>query len=569
MTLLIIIIALALIFDYINGFHDAANSIATVVSTKVLTPFQAVLWAALFNTVAFWIFKDHAVANSISKTVYKEFITLPVIFSGLLAAIFWNLLTWWYGIPSSSSHTLIGGFAGAAIAHALSVKGINFSWAKIVDADTIIRTILFIFLAPLIGIVISMFITVVTIMRNIWYRIAIIVVATLLTAFLFDYFENSKMNENAQKFYGIDKYKSEVASIKSNLNENKADTVLLKKLQLTEVKLAKATASFNSIHPFIENFDNTSAEYIAKVAKDSGWLDQVAVSKLKDAVRNANDFLVLEAKAPENDDAKKEFDNAKVITEEYKAPIKLFLAGTISIDSTISLINQIYPIQAKNMNKVKSKLAGFNIEKTFSSEIDKADNTMIVNGIFGAALIFILIYIYVEKIKTPTAQSVGNMFKKLQLFSSAAFSIGHGGNDAQKVMGIIGAALIASGSIQDFASLPSWVPIACYLAIGMGTMSGGWKIVKTMGTKITKVTPLEGVCAETAGALTLFTVSQFGIPVSTTHTITGSIIGVGATKRLSAVRWGVTINLLWAWILTIPVSAALAAIFYYIIQLLK
>jgi len=566
MTLLIIIIALALIFDYINGFHDAANSIATVVSTKVLTPFQAVLWAALFNTVAFWIFKDHAVANSISKTVYKEFITLPVIFSGLLAAIFWNLLTWWYGIPSSSSHTLIGGFAGAAIAHALSVKGINFSWAKIVDADTIIRTILFIFLAPLIGIVISMFITVVTIMRNIWYRIAIIVVATLLTAFLFDYFENSKMNENAQKFYGIDKYKSEVASIKSNLNENKADTVLLKKLQLTEEKLSKATASFNSIHPFIENFDNTSAKYIAKVAKDSGWLDQVAASKLKDAVRNANDFLVLEAKAPENDDAKKEFDNAKVITEEYKAPIKLFLAGTISIDSTISLINQIYPIQAKNMNKVKSKLAGFNIEKTFSSEIDKADNTMIVNGIFGAALIFILIYIYVEKIKTPTAQSVGNMFKKLQLFSSAAFSIGHGGNDAQKVMGIIGAALIASGSIQDFASLPGWVPVACYLAIGLGTMSGGWKIVKTMGSKITKVTPLEGVAAETAGAFTLFFTGQMGIPVSTTHTITGSIIGVGATKRLSAVRWGVTTNLLWAWVLTIPVSAVLAAITYFIVK---
>ena len=570
MTLLIIIIALALIFDYINGFHDAANSIATVVSTKVLTPFQAVLWAALFNTVAFWIFKDHAVANSISKTVYKEFITLPVIFSGLLAAIFWNLLTWWYGIPSSSSHTLIGGFAGAAIAHALSIKGIHFSWAKIVDADTIIKTILFIFLAPLIGIVTSMFITVVTIMRNIWFRIGIIVVTTLLTAFLFDYFENSKMNENAQKFYGIDKYKKEVATLKSELTNlngyGETDTILSKKLQLTEEKLTKATASFNSIHPFIENFDNTSANYIAKVAKDSGWLDQIAVSKLKDAVRNANDFLVLEAKAHENDSAKKEYDIAKVITEEYKAPVKLFLAGAISIDSTVVLINQIYPIQTKNIDKVKSKLAKFNIEKTFSNEIDKADNTMIVNGIFGTALIFILIYLYVEKIKTPTALTVGNMFKKLQLFSSAAFSIGHGGNDAQKVMGIIGAALIASGSIQDFASLPNWVPVACYLAIGMGTMSGGWKIVKTMGSKITKVTPLEGVAAETAGAFTLFFTGQMGIPVSTTHTITGSIIGVGATKRLSAVRWGVTTNLLWAWILTIPVSGALAAITYFIVK---
>ena len=572
MTLLIVIIALALIFDYINGFHDAANSIATVVSTKVLTPFQAVLWAALFNTVAFWIFKDHAVANSISKTVYKEFITLPVIFSGLLAAIFWNLLTWWYGIPSSSSHTLIGGFAGAAIAHALSVKGINFSWAKIVDADTIIKTILFIFLAPLIGIVTSMFITVVTIMRNIWYRIAIIVVATLLTAFLFDYFENSKMNENAQKFYGIDKYKTEVAALKSELTNlngyGETDTILSKKLQLTEEKLSKATASFNSIHPFIENFDNTSADSIAKVAKANGWLDQVAISKLKDEVRNANDFLVLEAKAPENDSAKNEYNKAKIITEEYKAPVKLFLAGTIDADSTVALINKIYPIQPKNIDKVKAKLAKFNIEKVFSYEIDKADNTMIVNGIFGAALIFILIYLYVEKIKTPTALTVGNMFKKLQLFSSAAFSIGHGGNDAQKVMGIIGAALIASGSIQDFASLPGWVPVACYLAIGMGTMSGGWKIVKTMGSKITKVTPLEGVAAETAGAFTLFFTGQMGIPVSTTHTITGSIIGVGATKRLSAVRWGVTTNLLWAWILTIPVSSVLAAVTYFIVKFL-
>jgi PiT family inorganic phosphate transporter len=570
MTLLIIIIALALIFDYINGFHDAANSIATVVSTKVLTPFQAVLWAALFNTVAFWIFKDHAVANSISKTVYKEFITLPVIFSGLLAAIFWNLLTWWYGIPSSSSHTLIGGFAGAAIAHALSVKGIHFSWAKIVDADTIIKTILFIFLAPLIGIVTSMFITIVTIMRNIWLRIGIIVLTTLLTAFLFDYFENSKMNENAQKFYGIDKYKKEVATLKSELTNlngyGETDTFLSKKLQLTEEKLTKATASFNSVHPFIENFDNTSANYIAKVAKDSGWLDQIAVSKLKDAARNANDFLVLEAVAPENDAAKKEYDKAKVITEDYKAPVKLFLAGSISVDSTVTLLNQIYPIQPKNIDKVKAKLTNFNIEKTFAEEIDKADNTMIVNGIYGTALIFILIYLYVEKIKTPNALSVGNMFKKLQLFSSAAFSIGHGGNDAQKVMGIIGAALIASGSIQDFASLPNWVPIACYLAIGLGTMSGGWKIVKTMGSKITKVTPLEGVAAETAGAFTLFFTGQMGIPVSTTHTITGSIIGVGATKRLSAVRWGVTTNLLWAWILTIPVSGALAAITYFIVK---
>jgi len=565
MTLLIIIIALALIFDYINGFHDAANSIATVVSTKVLTPFQAVLWAALFNSVAYWIFKDHAVANSISKTVYKEFITLPVIFSGLIAAIFWNLLTWWYGIPSSSSHTLIGGFAGAAIAHALSIKGFDYSWSKIVDADTILKTVLFIFLAPIIGIIISVFITLVTIMRNIWWRLFIITATTLLTAFLFDYFENSKMNENAQKFFSIDKYKKEISVLKTELEEKKNDSVLLAKIESAQEKLEKANANFDHIHPYIENFDKTSANHIAKIAKDSGWLNSIAVSKLKDAVRNANDFLVLEAKSPEDEAAKLKYDEAKVVTEKYKEPLKLFLDGTISQDSAFVLVNQIYPIQPKNMDKVKAKMAKFNIEKSFASEIDKADNTIIVNGIFGAAILFMLIYVYVEKIKTPTAYTVANMFKKLQLFSSAAFSIGHGGNDAQKVMGIIGAALIASGSIQDFASLPNWVPVACYLAIGLGTMSGGWKIVKTMGSKITKVTPLEGVAAETAGAFTLFFTGQMGIPVSTTHTITGSIIGVGATKRLSAVRWGVTTNLLWAWILTIPVSAVLAAITYYIV----
>ena len=566
MTLLIVIIALALIFDYINGFHDAANSIATVVSTKVLTPFQAVLWAALFNVVAFWIFKDHAVANSISKTVYKDFITLPVIFSGLLAAIFWNLLTWWYGIPSSSSHTLIGGFAGAAIAHALMIKGIDYSWAKIVDADTIIKTILFIFLAPIIGIIISIFITVVTIMRNVWIRLCIISVVTFATVLMFDHFEASKMNENVQKFYGIDKYKKEVSNINEELKTNKADTILLANLAINEEKLSKATAFYEQIKPSVDNFDQLGADSIAEIANTNGWLAGVAVSKLKDEVRNANDFLVLEAKAPENKDAKAEYAIAKDITEGYKAPLKLYLEGTIDLDSTLVLVNSIYPIQAKNIDKVKAKITKFNIEKTFSSEIDKSDNTMIVYGIIGSSILFMLVYIYVEKIKTPTARSVAYMFKKLQLFSSAAFSIGHGGNDAQKVMGIIGAALIASGSIQDFGQLPNWVPIACYLAIGLGTMSGGWKIIKTMGSRITKVTPLEGVAAETAGAFTLFFTGQMGIPVSTTHTITGSIIGVGATKRLSAVRWGVTTNLLWAWVLTIPVSGVLAAITYFIVS---
>lgn len=566
MTLLIIIIALALIFDYINGFHDAANSIATVVSTKVLTPFQAVLWAALFNSVAFFIFKDHAVANSISKTVYKDFITLPVIFSGLLAAIFWNLLTWWYGIPSSSSHTLIGGFAGAAIAHALTIKGIGYSWAKIVDSETILKTILFIFLAPIIGIIISMFITLVTIMRNIWYRLLIISCVTFLTVILFDRFEDNKIHENVRKFYSIDKYSKEIKSIKEELALKKNDTVLQGKLTLSEEKLAKANEYYAHLNSYLSDFDQLGAANVAKIAKDSGWLNSLAVSKIKDAARNANDFLVLEAKAPENATIKKEYDIAKNKTEEYKIPLKLYLAGTIGIDSALTAMHAIYPIQAKNLEKVKTKIVQFNIQKSFEGEIDKADNTVIVNGIIGTAILFMLIYLYVEKFKTPTAYTIANMFKKLQLFSSAAFSIGHGGNDAQKVMGIIGAALISSGLIQDFSQLPNWVPVACYLAIGLGTMSGGWKIVKTMGSKITKVTPLEGVAAETAGAFTLFFTGQMGIPVSTTHTITGSIIGVGATKRLSAVRWGVTTNLLWAWILTIPVSGILAALTYYVVS---
>jgi inorganic phosphate transporter, PiT family len=372
MTLLVIIIILALVFDYINGFHDAANSIATIVSTKVLTPFQAVLWAAFFNVVAFFIFKDHNVANTIAKTVHQEVITLPVILSGLIAAIFWNLLTWWYGIPSSSSHTLIGGFAGAAIAHA------GFGS---IELEKISKTLAFIFIAPLMGMVIAAFISIVTIIRNIWLKLAIITFTVLITV------------------------------------------------------------TFIPFNPIIR------------------W------------------------------------------------------------------------------------------------------------GLLGISGIFMLSYLVNEFQNPPSAYRTGNMYKRLQLLSSAAFSIGHGGNDAQKVMGIIAAALVAAGRLDDIRNMPVWVPIACYAAIGLGTLSGGWRIVKTMGTRITKVTPLEGVSAETAGAITLFMTEKLGIPVSTTHTITGSIIGVGATKRLSAVRWGVTVNLLWAWILTIPVSAVMAAIVYSIARL--
>ena len=566
MTLVIIIIALALIFDYINGFHDAANSIATVVSTKVLTPFQAVIWASIFNVVAYFIFKDHAVANTISKTVNKEFITLPVIFAGLIAAIFWNLLTWWYGIPSSSSHTLIGGFAGAAIAHAMSLKGMGYSWGKIVEGSIILNTILFIFLAPLIGMAISIFITIVTIMRNIWARIAIIAAVTFLTTLLFDKFETNKMDEGVQKLLKIDKYKQEVNDYEKTLALTPTDEKLKTALASSKDKLEKAMPNYINILALVKNFDKLGAEEIAKQATANGWLKDIEASRLKDDIRNANDYLILEAAANTDSTAKAQFTIAKDATEKYKDPIKKYFNKELSVDSTLVALHAIYPIKEVNAKKVKAKIEKFSIEKTLAKDIDKADNGMIVWGIIFTSIFFCLIYLYVEKIKTPTAFTIAKMFKKLQLFSSAAFSIGHGGNDAQKVMGIIGAALIANGNIQNFSDLPIWVPIACYIAIGLGTLSGGWKIVKTMGTKITKVTPLEGVAAETAGAFTLFFTGQMGIPVSTTHTITGSIIGVGATKRLSAVRWGVTINLLWAWILTIPVSGLLAALTYWIIS---
>ncbi|MBU3715119.1 MAG: PiT family inorganic phosphate transporter, partial [Ferruginibacter sp.] len=506
MTLVIIIVVLALVFDYINGFHDAANSIATVVSTKVLTPFQAVVWAAFFNCVAFFIFKDHAVANTISKTVVKEYITLPVILSGLIAAIFWNLLTWWYGIPSSSSHTLIGGFAGAAIAHAIYTKGISISWAKIIESEIIINTIFFIFLAPIIGMGISIFITVVTIMRNIWLRIGIICIATAITFFSFDHFENKKMNENLQKFLKIDKYKKEVKEAEELSKKNPGDRATLEKLTSAREKLNHALPNYEKLKLLVDDYDKLGAEKIAELAYQQGLLKDIEVSRLKDEVRNANGYLVLEAKSVDNDSLKKVYDIAKTATENYKEPLKLYVdqRQKISIDSICSALNIIYHISPIHREKVNKTLHEFSIEKSLKKDIEKADNSVIVWGIVFTALLFCLIYLYVEKIKTPTAFKVANMFKKLQLFSSAAFSIGHGGNDAQKVMGIIGAALIANGYIQNFSDLPNWVPISCYLAIGLGTMSGGWKIVKTMGTKITKVTPLEGVSAETAGAFTLF-----------------------------------------------------------------
>ncbi len=543
-TLLIVIIFLALVFDYINGFHDAANSIATVVSTKVLTPFQAVIWAAFFNFVAFFIFKDHAVANTIAKTVHSEFITLPVVLSGLIAAITWNLLTWWYGIPSSSSHTLIGGFAGAAIAHAFNVKGF-IGLSQIVEDKKIIQIILFIFLAPIIGMIVSIFITVVTVNRNVWMRIGIIILATVGTWMLFNKFQQDKIHDNLTKFYKVDKYQE-----------------VVKKDPTQKDKLAKAEYNLHESMLIASHYSNIGGTEVARQITAKGLLADITTSRLKDEVGKIYKLDSLKKIAEKDASYKPLTDSITTLLEDVRPALLTYgrqpnqvIADSISSQLGFSENQQIAMLS--NLNK-------FNVTADLQKQIVRADNRYIRYGLAAISLIFILVYIYVDVIREPSARRTGNMFKKLQLLSSAIFSIGHGGNDAQKVMGIISAALVAEGIIPDLKDMPTWIPLACYSAIALGTMSGGWKIIKTMGTKITKVTPLEGVAAETSGALTLFMTEQMGIPVSTTHTITGAIVGVGATKRLSAVRWGVTINLIWAWILTIPVSAILAAIVFYI-----
>lgn len=549
MTLLVIVIVLALIFDFINGFHDAANSIATIVSTKVLTPFQAVLWAAFFNFVAFLIFKDHAVANTIGKTVYSDFITLPVILSGLIAAIIWNLLTWWYGIPSSSSHTLIGGFAGSAIAYALMHKGM-MPMSEIIDAGKIGKTVLFIFLAPVVGMIISMFFTLIFIQNKTWLKVGILLGTAAGLWLLFVNFQEDKLNESTKKFFRVDKYTYEV--------EIKHD-------ESKKHKLEKAKENATLAAPYLSHYESKGAETVAEEIAKNVSLKEVTISKIEDGLKKYYTLDQLKNKAHIDPGFKDEYETAKLHVDSLKPVAKKYF--DIGLDSMVALMNAKYPVGANNLAAFK-KAVTVDAKADLKKELEKADNKIIRWCLVGALLLFCLIFIYNERIKQPTAYRTGNMFKRLQLLSSAAFSIGHGGNDAQKVMGIIAAALIAHGDIVDIKAMPDWVPISCYLAIGIGTLSGGWKIVKTMGTRITKVTPLEGVSAETAGATTLFLTEQMGIPVSTTHTTTGSIIGVGVTKRLSAVRWGVTVSLLWAWILTIPVSGLLGAIFYLIVSAL-
>jgi inorganic phosphate transporter, PiT family len=577
MTFLIIIIALALIFDYINGFHDAANSIATVVSTKVLTPFQAVMWAAFFNVVAYFIFKDHAVANTIGKTVNKEFITLPVIFSGLVAAIAWNLLTWWYGIPSSSSHTLIGGFAGAAICAALLKNG-DLHLAQIVDSAKIGKTVAFIFLAPLIGMAISMFFTVVMVNPNTWIKCAVLALTGVGLWFMFQNFQKDKIAENVSKFYRIDKNSKIVADETLKLGDEKDATKIAgiqKKITEAQEKVDKANKALAISQPYIIQYESKGADWVATEILAKADINTTISSRFGDKLNKYFKTDQLKVISAKDTSKKASYEFAKTAVDSLKPIAKKYCQldkTNFSIpgyDSMMTMMLAKQPLSnPEDVAKFKETLQ-MDVKADLVKELDKGSNKMIRYFLIGGLAIFILSFLWSEKLNEPTAGRTGLVFKRLQLLSSAGFSIGHGGNDAQKVMGILAAALVANGDSYDIATAIkdyNWIPISCYAAIGLGTLSGGWKIVKTMGTKITKVSPLEGVCAETAGATTLFLTEQMGIPVSTTHTITGAIIGVGATKRLSAVRWGVTLNLLWAWILTIPISASLAALTYYVVQ---
>src|ERR1041384_3999325 len=337
----LLLVALALVFDYINGFHDAANSIATVVSTRVLSPAIAVVWAAFFNFIAFIVFGTR-VAKAIGDGVRMDLIApdlrLYVLLAALLGAIIWNLITWWLGLPTSSSHALLGGYAGAGIA---AYRGLSGPQGVLLKTEVWTRTIKFIVLSPLIGMALGF--------------------TLMLTVY---------------------------------------------------------------------------------------WL-----------------------------------------------------------------------------------------------------------------------------FRHWTPHRVDRVFRRGQLLSAAAFSLGHGGNDAQKTMGIITAVLAAGGLISygpngGLPAIPIWVVLTAHAAIGLGTLSGGWRIVRTMGTRITKLKPVGGFCAEAGAALTLAYVTLTGTPVSTTHTITGAIVGVGATRRLSAVKWGVAGRIVWAWVLTIPVAGTIAALSFLLIELI-
>ena len=526
-TLLIVVIAIALLFDLVNGFHDAANSIATVVSTKVLTPFQAVVWAAAFNIIAFWVF-DMSVGNTVAKTVDSNAIDLWVILAGLLAATFWNLLTWWLGIPSSSSHTLIGGFAGAAVAHA------GFS---VIDSAEILKVVLFIFLAPIIGGFIAYLIAVVTISRSFWKKMLVILALSGVTIMVMEYMIEYIDMKPIMLYIVIGMISIFIlVYIWFELVHGKKPSAMKeanmhKKLQLL------SSAAFSLGH---------------------GGADSQKVMGIICAALLVYGNMGREGKLDSS--VPKDLQITELMQIEYhneEDKLEKFKPEVAQIDSTVYFMEHKEIVDASTGKVVydkDGKVTDGYAKTTIPSykEIDDALGKIEVYTL-GDALC--------------DAKTNDTVFTDKTLNTRYAYA-GIFGNYVDKKSGELKEGFKIKTKVHS-DTMPFWIAFGCYLMIGLGTLMGGWKIVKTMGTKITKVTPLEGVCAETAGALTLFTVSQFGIPVSTTHTITGSIIGVGATKRLSAVRWGVTINLLWAWILTIPVSAGLAAIFYYLIVWLR
>lgn len=525
-TLLIVVIVIALLFDLVNGFHDAANSIATVVSTKVLTPFQAVLWAAMFNVIAFWVF-DMSVGNTVAKVVDNGAIDLWVILAGLLAATFWNLLTWWLGIPSSSSHTLIGGFAGAAVAHA------GFG---VIAGGEIIKVVLFIFLAPLIGGFIAYLIAVVTIARTFWKKMLVIFILSGITLFMMQYLIDYLDMKPIMMYIVIGMLSIfilvyiwfEIAHGSRRPSAIK-EANMHKKLQLL------SSAAFSLGHGGADSQKVMGIICAALLVYGNlgreGKLDKPIPKDLR-----ITELLQIEYKDADGKKHKFKPEAAEVQGRVY------YMDHKEVIDAQSG--RAIYAENGKALGDVQGLPAFDAIDK----EMHKIEIYTFGDAICDAKTNDT---IFLEKALNKNYKFAG-VFNTY--IDQANFNLLDGHKIKTKV---------------HSDTMPFWVAFGCYLMIGLGTLMGGWKIVKTMGTKITKVTPLEGVCAETSGAFTLFVVSQFGIPVSTTHTITGSIIGVGATKRLSAVRWGVTLNLLWAWILTIPVSGLLAAAFYYLIMWLK
>lgn len=534
LTLLIVIIVIALLFDLVNGFHDAANSIATVVSTKVLTPFQAVVWAAVFNFAAFWVF-DMSVGNTVAKTVDNSVIDLWVILAGLLAATAWNLLTWRLGIPSSSSHTLIGGFAGAAIAHA------GFDVLK---WEEIIKPIVFIFLAPLIGGIIAFIIALVTIQRSYIKKIGFATILSFITVFASWYYKDFiDLKPIMIWIIGVTLGIFLLIYTGYQIIYGKRQTALKESTMYKRLQLL-SSAAFSLGHGGADSQKVMGIICAALIVFSNGVRDGSAdVSEVPKSLQCAE---IVQIKFHDEEGRVKKFKPSWVEVDGH-----LYFTDGKSITDAESG-DKLYDDKELVVKTDESNpfFANLTKEKIKADDFDKVVKTLEP------------LLVYTKKKEVHDMETDEIIFDGKELnteYSKASFFTKYVDEESNE--------LLSDHKMETKVnndSMPWWIAFACYFMIAAGTLMGGWKIVKTMGTKITKVTPLEGVCAETAGALTLFTVSQFGIPVSTTHTITGSIIGVGATKRLSAVRWGVTINLLWAWVLTIPVSAILAAGIYYL-----